>query len=130
MLKVKCVLVLSNDDSLISDVEQACAVCMPEASIQTANTKQNVKQLVRYQQPEAIILDLSTFDINGFNVLADIRQVSQVPLITLSYTRDESILVRALEMGADRHITRPIGQLEFIARMKAFFRRRELITQI
>ena len=62
-------------------------------------------------------------DMEGFQVLREIRRFSQVPVIMLT-VRDEDIdVARGLEMGADDYITKPFSHIELVARMQAVLRR-------
>ena len=125
----RTVLVISDDCQAIDDIKQVFELCEPKTLVKTADGSCNIKHLVKTLQPHAIVLDLGISDIDGFDVIADIRQISEAALVTLSYTRDQSILVKALEMGADGHMTKPIHQLEFIARVRSILRRKEITCQ-
>ncbi|MBL7165274.1 MAG: response regulator transcription factor, partial [Dehalococcoidales bacterium] len=78
---------------------------------------------VESESPDIVILDLGLPDINGFDVLRQIRLFSQVPTIILTVRSDEADIVKGLEWGADDYITKPFRQLEFLARVKALIRR-------
>jgi two-component system response regulator VicR len=70
-----------------------------------------------------VILDLGLPDINGFEVLRQIRKFSSVPTIILTVRSDEADVVKGLEWGADDYITKPFRQLELLARVKSLIRR-------
>ncbi len=129
MSRVKCVLVISEDNNFIGDVKQALEVCLPWTSVKTTGPNRDIRKLIRCHQPQAVVLDLGASDNNGFDVLTDIRQVPEIPIFTLSYTNDESIVVNALEMGADGHMTKPIRPFEFIARLKALIARKNRLMK-
>jgi len=82
--------------------------------------------LVRTQQPDLVILDIVLPDIDGWEVLQRIRQISKVPILMLTIKENEEDIVRALNQGADDYCIKPVGMRELIARMQAIFRRAEL----
>jgi two-component system KDP operon response regulator KdpE len=71
-------------------------------------------------------LDIVLPDIDGWEVLQRIRQVSKVPIIMLTIKESEDDIVQALNHGADDYCTKPVGMAELSARVQAIFRRAEL----
>jgi two-component system KDP operon response regulator KdpE len=76
------------------------------------------------QAPDVIILDLGLPDRDGKQVLSDLRQFSQVPVIVLSARDREAEKIEALDLGADDYVEKPFGIGELIARLRAALRRR------
>ncbi|MDP2936152.1 MAG: response regulator transcription factor [Dehalococcoidia bacterium] len=76
--------------------------------------------------PDIVLLDLMLPDIDGYEVLKEIRSVSNVPVIILTVKADEADKVRGLELGADDYITKPFGHRELVSRIKAVLRRTEV----
>jgi two-component system KDP operon response regulator KdpE len=74
-------------------------------------------------QPNIVILDIGLPGIDGLEVLARIRQHSDVPVVMLSARDGEDDIVRALELGADDYVTKPFRYLELMARIRAVQRR-------
>jgi two-component system KDP operon response regulator KdpE len=74
--------------------------------------------------PDLVVLDLGLPDMEGFEVLQNVREWSSVPILVLSIRGRETDKVRALEMGADDYITKPFGMGEFVARVQTALRRR------
>jgi two-component system KDP operon response regulator KdpE len=64
-------------------------------------------------------------DIDGFEVLRTIREVSNVPVIMLTAKGEEEDRIRGLELGADDYITKPFSPRELVSRVKAVLRRTE-----
>ena len=73
--------------------------------------------------PDLILLDVMLPEMDGFEVLRQVRAQSQVPVIMLTAREEESDKVDALEMGADDYITKPFSMRELMARVKANMRR-------
>ena len=80
---------------------------------------------VRNNLPDLILLDVMMPDIDGFEVLRIIREVSSVPVIMLTAKGEEDDRVRGLELGADDYITKPFSPRELVSRVRAVLRRTE-----
>jgi len=74
-------------------------------------------------QPELVILDLALPDMEGTDVLRELRGWSTVPVIVLSVRDAQASKVAALDAGADDYVTKPFGLDELLARMRATVRR-------
>ncbi len=86
------------------------------------NGKEALEQ-VRTQLPDLVLLDIMMPDINGFEVLKKIREVSSVPVIMLTAKGEEDDRIQGLELGADDYITKPFSPRELVSRIKAVLRR-------
>ncbi len=75
--------------------------------------------------PDLIILDIMMPDMDGFETLKRIREVSTVPVIFLSVKGQEFDRVRGLDLGADDYMTKPFSPRELVSRIKAILRRTE-----
>lgn len=73
--------------------------------------------------PDLVLLDLNLPDINGLDVLKQVRERSFLPMIVLSGFSRETDKVIALEAGADDYLSKPFSPEELIARIKALLRR-------
>ena len=82
-------------------------------------------QKIRDVTPDLILLDEMMPDIDGFEVLETVREVSQVPVIMLTAKGEEDDRVRGLELGADDYVTKPFSPRELDSRVKAVVRRTE-----
>jgi two-component system KDP operon response regulator KdpE len=74
------------------------------------------------ERPDAIVLDLGLPDIDGMEVLRQIREWSRVPIIVLSARGQEQQKVEALDAGADDYLTKPFGVGELLARLRVALR--------
>src|SRR5512139_3582260 len=80
---------------------------------------------VRSNLPDLVLLDVMMPDLDGFEVLKIIREVSSVPVIMLTAKGEEDDRVRGLELGADDYITKPFSPRELVSRVRAALRRTE-----
>ena len=77
--------------------------------------------------PEVVLLDVMLPDVDGFEVLQLIREVSDVPVIMLTAKGEEDDRVRGLELGADDYVTKPFSPRELVSRVRAVLRRTEAV---
>ena len=80
---------------------------------------------LRSSLPDLVLLDVMLPDLDGFEVLKMIREVSTVPVIMLTAKGEEDDRVKGLELGADDYITKPFSPRELVSRVKAVLRRTE-----
>src|SRR5512141_2079241 len=91
------------------------------------NGKQAVQKM-RDANPDLILLDVMMPDMDGFEVLELIREISNVPVIMLTAKGEEDDRVRGLELGADDYIIKPFSTRELVSRVRAVLRRTEGAT--
>ena len=70
-----------------------------------------------------IILDIMMPDLDGFQVLQQIRQTSNIPVLMLTAKSNEEDKVSGLRMGADDYLTKPFSINELMARVNSLIRR-------
>ena len=75
------------------------------------------------RKPDLLVLDLGLPDIDGLDVIRDVRGWSTVPIIVLSARVGETSKIAALDAGADDYLTKPFGVGELLARVRANLRR-------
>jgi two-component system KDP operon response regulator KdpE len=83
------------------------------------------KQAIRMAasiKPDVILLDLGLPDMNGKNVIAAIREWSQVPIIVLSACSLDDEIINALNLGANDYVTKPFNVDVLLARINAALR--------
>ncbi len=78
---------------------------------------------VRTNLPDLVLLDVMMPELDGFDTLEILREVSNVPVIMLTVRADEDDKVRGLELGADDYVSKPFGTRELISRIRAVLRR-------
>ncbi|WIG55021.1 MAG: DNA-binding response regulator KdpE [Rhodanobacteraceae bacterium] len=91
--------------------------------LQAATAAEGLAQAATHE-PDLVILDLGLPDRDGHEVLSELRQWSQVPVLMLSVRSAEAEKVRALDAGANDYVTKPFGIQELMARLRALLRDR------
>ncbi len=117
------VLIVEDDREIIEAITLAFRIRWPEAQVISSRLGEKGVELVEKESPDIVILDLGLPDINGFEVLRQVRLFSSVPIIILTVRSDETDVVKGLEWGANDYITKPFRQMELLARVKALIRR-------
>ncbi|PTB17037.1 DNA-binding response regulator [Trinickia symbiotica] len=74
-------------------------------------------------RPDLVIVDLGLPDMDGADVIRQLREWSSIPVIVLSARTREDEKVAALDAGADDYLTKPFGVAELMARIRAQLRR-------
>src|SRR5271166_1916628 len=74
-------------------------------------------------RPDLVILDLGLPDLDGWQVLERIRDMSDAPVLVLTARSSERDKVRGLNAGADDYLTKPFSRVELLARLQAIRRR-------
>ena len=85
---------------------------------------------VKDELPDLVILDVMMHDMDGFETLRLLREVSAIPVIMLTVKADEEDKVKGLELGADDYMTKPFSPRELSSRVKAVLRRAELPSPV
>lgn len=75
-------------------------------------------------RPDIVILDLGLPDMDGLDVLSQVRQWSDAPVIVLTVKEREDDKLMAFDRGADDYVTKPFGMRELAARIRVALRRR------
>ena len=89
--------------------------------VESATGRDGVMQAAS-QQPDLMILDLGLPDIDGMEVIRQVREWSQMPIIILSARGQEHEKVEALDAGADDYLTKPFSVGELVARIRVALR--------
>ena len=93
-------------------------------------TGDSVMPMVRAVEPDVIILDLMLPGLSGFDVMRELRRVSDVPVLMLTAKSDMLDKIIGLELGADDYVLKPFEPKELLARVKAVLRRSQATNAI
>lgn len=85
-------------------------------------TGQEALSFLNKRMPNLVLLDLGLPDMDGMDVLKEIRKKSDIPVIIISARPQERDKVKALDLGADDYITKPFGTPELLARIRTALR--------
>lgn len=121
--------IFKNKTILVVDDEERMArfirLNLEHDGFQVVEAYRGMKALQEYRDslPDLVLLDVMLPDINGFEVLEMLREISNVPVIMLTAKGEEDDRVKGLELGADDYITKPFSPRELVSRVRAVLRR-------
>ena len=85
-------------------------------------------KLIENLNPDLVLLDLGLPDMDGLELIQEVRNSSSLPIIVISARTLERSKVAALDLGADDYLTKPFGTAELLARIRAALRRSQKNT--
>lgn len=115
------VLIVEDDD----DVRLMVRAAIERAGMEVVEARDGREGLRRFYEtePGVVVLDIRMPELDGWQVLERIRELSDTPILVLSANDGELDKVRGLREGADDYLTKPFGRQELIARIEALLRR-------
>ena len=117
------VVVIDDSPEIIEVVSLCFQLRWSGANVVSAATGAKGLELIEAESPDLVILDIGLPDMDGFQVLREIRRFSQVPVIMLTVRGEDTDVARGLELGADDYVTKPFSHIELMARVQAVLRR-------
>jgi len=121
--------ILKNKTILVVDDEERMArfirLNLEQDGFQVVEAYRGMQALQQYRDslPDLVLLDVMMPDVDGFEVLSMLRDISNVPVIMLTAKGEEDDRVRGLELGADDYVTKPFSPRELVSRVRAVLRR-------
>ncbi len=114
-------LLLIEDEKNICDFI-AASLAHQDCRVETTAYGREALSIITSRVPDLILLDLGLPDMDGMEIIEQVRKWSSVPIIVISARTQESEKVRALDLGADDYLTKPIGTEELLARIRTALR--------
>ncbi|AOJ02620.1 two-component system response regulator [Burkholderia mayonis] len=122
MIEPAVTVVLIDDETCIRHFVSTALAREGLAVFDAGTDARGLDEIAR-RHPDLLIVDINLPDIDGVDLIREIRRSSSVPLIVLSSRDRESDKVAALNAGADDYLTKPFGLPELVARIQARLRR-------
>ncbi|UPJ84964.1 response regulator transcription factor (plasmid) [Bradyrhizobium sp. 183] len=122
--KIGCVTIVDNDLDLIQSMDEH----LRSNNLCTALAGTLAEALTRYNNVEVTIVNMNLVRHNGFELLRDLRDRADVPIIVVGSRRDEQYAVTWLDAGADEYLTTPLSMDRLLAHINALSRRRFSFT--
>jgi two-component system, OmpR family, response regulator VicR len=117
------VLVVEDDPGIIEVVSLCFQLRWSGTTVVSAANGRKGIDLVESESPDVVILDIGLPDMDGYQVLKEVRRFSDVPVLMLTVRGEDTDIAKGLELGADDYITKPFSHIELIARVQAVLRR-------
>ncbi len=117
------VLLVEDDEALV----RTLTISLGGHGFAVQSTAQGATAIERARStaPCAMVVDLGLPDMDGVDVVREVRGFSTVPIVVLSARDAQDVKVAALDAGADDYVTKPFGMDELLARLRAALRRSE-----
>ncbi len=115
------ILVVEDDSSLRRQL--ARRLSKEGYSVVEADSGQTMRQALDKHQPTLVLLDLQLPDSHGFKLAREIRANSDIGIIILTGSQDESDKILGLDLGADDYLNKPFDESELLARIRSVMRR-------
>jgi two-component system KDP operon response regulator KdpE len=116
------ILIVDDEPQMVKTLRVSLSVAGYD--VLTAGTAGDVFGTLRREPIDAIILDLGLPDRDGKDVITEVRQFSDVPIVVLSARHMEGEKIMALDAGANDYINKPFGMGELLARLRVALRLR------
>jgi len=98
--------------------------------IRQAFTLAQARSIIAAEAPRAIVLDIQLPDGSGLELLHELRQTSNVPVLMLTAMGTSHDIVRGLEAGGDDYLTKPYDLAVFLMRVEALLRRSSIVPDV
>ena len=121
MMAVRGRVLIIEDDRAICNFMRRVLEANGYEALAAATGREGLSMLTSHC-PDVVILDLGLPDMEGMQVLTELRQWSLMPVVVVSARTDEREKVRLLDAGADDYITKPFGTSELLARIRTAIR--------
>jgi two-component system KDP operon response regulator KdpE len=120
------ILVVDDEPDVVESVRLGFMLQWREVDVLGAGAGEAALDVVEREHPDIVLLDVGLPGMDGWEVLAQIRAFSDVPVVMLTARDDAMDKVKGLELGADDYVTKPFNHLELMARVKAVLRRLDM----
>jgi two-component system KDP operon response regulator KdpE len=120
------ILVADDEPDVVESVRLGFALQWREVDVLGAGDGEKALDAVERESPDIVLLDIGLPGRDGFDVLRELREFSDVPVVMLTARDDSMDKVKALELGADDYVTKPFNHLELMARVRAVLRRHDM----
>lgn len=117
------ILLVDDDPEILDAVSVGLHFHWQDSTVLTAQTGAEALRVFYEEAPDLVVLDVTIPDSTGFELLQEIRRVSDVPIIMLTALQTETNQVRALDLGADDYVVKPFSVMALLARMRSVLRR-------
>ena len=118
------ILIIEDDKSIAKLLELTLKT--RDYKVKVANNGLTGLSIFLSEKPELILLDLGLPDIDGLDVIKQIRDIDQTPIIVISARDSEEEKVKALDADANDYLTKPIMSEELLARIRGCLRRNKI----
>jgi len=117
------VLVIEGDQKVLKDITFCLRVRYPDVVVVSAVQGRKGIDLLESEAPDLCLLDDSSPDGDILDLISNIREFSDIPMIVMANNRGDLDRSKILEAGADEYVNKPFSPIELLAVVRALLRR-------
>src|SRR5207237_4195218 len=117
------VLIVDDEPDVRSLVRSSLALARQDMTAIEASDGDEALAMIYTDRPDLVVLDLALPRRDGFSVLEQVRQKTDLPIIVLTARGLEEDKIKGLQLGADDYLTKPFSPGELVARIESVLRR-------
>jgi DNA-binding response OmpR family regulator len=110
-------LLIEDDTTTVESVKLCLEIYEPTSKIKSTGKGLEALRLLKEEKFDAVLIDLGLPDIDGIEVIEQLRTFSQIPAVVLSARHSPDVIAKALTLGADDYITKPFDYRLLLKRL-------------
>ncbi|MCL4531944.1 MAG: response regulator [Actinobacteria bacterium] len=118
------IIIAEKDRQTVKTITTSLRRRWPEATVTPSDNGESTLRLFRQQCPEVVLLGVNLPGKDGFQLLQEIRRLSDATVVMLAEREDEAEQIQALDLGADAYIAKPFRHTTIVSRINSMLRRR------
>jgi two-component system KDP operon response regulator KdpE len=111
-------LLIEDDETTVESIRLCMEIYETSSTIISTRKGKEALELLKKEKFDAVLIDLGLPDIDGTEVIKQMRQFTQIPAVVLSARHSPEVVAKALELGADDYITKPFDYRNLLSRLK------------
>ncbi len=124
------ILIIDSDPAEVDKMKLCLSLSWSQDNIIVVSNPAAAIEQTKAESPGIILLSLDLNGQDGFELLRNIRSVSDIPVVIVSSQEPEQNKIQALELGADDYVTRPLNMIDFLTQIKAVLRRSNVLGNV
>lgn len=111
------VLIVEDDITTIESIKLCLEIYEPDSTLFYTHKGKDALKMLKDDEYDGVIIDLGLPDIDGVEVLKQLRSFSDIPVVVLSARQSPEVIRKALEYGANDYITKPFEYKNLLKRL-------------
>jgi DNA-binding response OmpR family regulator len=111
-------LLIEDDETTVESIKLCMEIYANDSTIMSTRKGKEALELLKKNTFDAVLIDLGLPDIDGTEVIKQMREFTQIPAVVLSARHSPEVVAKALELGADDYITKPFDYRNLLSRLK------------
>ncbi len=110
-------LLIEDDETTVESIKLCMEIYEPNSSIESIGKGLEALESLKTKKYDAVLVDLGLPDIDGTEVIEQLRRFSQIPAVVLSARHGPDVISKALSQGADDYVTKPFDYRNLLKRL-------------